>query len=75
MWRQAMNVEMEAMEKNKTWELMRLQEGKKKIYGGCKWMYIMKYKTDGSIERYKARPAVNGYTQTYGLKPLLQSQK
>lgn len=38
MWRQAMNVEMEAMEKNKTWDLMRLQEGKK-IYmedvNGC----------------------------------------
>ncbi|RVW66512.1 Retrovirus-related Pol polyprotein from transposon RE1 [Vitis vinifera] len=64
-WKQAMNVEMEALEKNKTWELVKLPTGKKPV--GCKWVYTVKYKADGSIERYKARLVAKGYTQTYGI--------
>ena len=60
-----MNMEMEALEKNKTWELVKLPEGKKLV--GCKWVYTVKYKADGSIERYKARLVAKGYTQTYGI--------
>ena len=30
-------------------------------------MFTIKYKTDSSIERYKARLVANGYTQTYGI--------
>nr|CAN61235.1 hypothetical protein VITISV_003186 [Vitis vinifera] len=37
--------------------------GKKPI--GCRWIYTVKYKTDGSIERFKARLVAKGYTQTY----------
>ena len=48
-WKQATNVEMEALEKNKTWELVKWPAGKKLV--GCKWVYIMKYRADGSIER------------------------
>ena len=33
----------------------------------CRWIYIVKYKADGSIERYKARLVEKGYTQTYGI--------
>jgi hypothetical protein len=64
-WKQAMNVEMEALEKNKTWELVKLPAGKKPV--GCKWVYTVKYRADGSIERYKARLVAKGYTQTYGI--------
>lgn len=64
-WKQAMNVEMEALEKNKTWELVKLPTGKKPV--GCKWVYTVKYRADGSIERYKARLVAKGYTQTYGI--------
>ncbi|RDX92045.1 hypothetical protein CR513_25889, partial [Mucuna pruriens] len=56
---------METLKKNKTWELVSLPEGKKPI--GCKWVYIFKYKADGSIERYKARVVAKGFTQTYGI--------
>ena len=63
-WKQAMNVEMEALEKNKTWELVKLPARKKLV--GCKWVYIVKYRA-GSIERYKARLVAKGYTQTYGI--------
>ena len=33
-WKQAMNVEMEVLKKNKTWELVKLSAGKKPV--GCK---------------------------------------
>ena len=34
---------------------------------GCKWVFSIKHKTDGSIERYKVRLVVKGYTQTHGI--------
>ncbi|RVW74217.1 Retrovirus-related Pol polyprotein from transposon RE1 [Vitis vinifera] len=39
--------------------------GKKPV--GYRWIYTVKYKTDGSIEQFKARLVVKGYTQTYGI--------
>ena len=64
-WVQAIKTEMEALEKNKTWTLVPLPEGKKTV--GCKWVFSIKHKADGSIERYKARLVAKGYTQTYGI--------
>jgi hypothetical protein len=34
---------------------------------GCKWVFTMKHKVDGSIDRYKARLVAKGSTQTYGI--------
>lgn len=60
-----MNEEMEALQKNQTWELISLPEGKRTA--GCKWMYYVKLKEDGSIDRYKVRLVAKGYTQKYGV--------
>ena len=56
---------MTALKKNQTWDLVPLPRGKKRV--GCRWVYTIKYKADGSVERYKARLVAKGYTQTYGV--------
>ena len=64
-WRKAIRDEMHALEKNGTWEVV--PKPKEKVPVGCKWVFTIKYKVDGSIERYKARLVAKGYTQTYGI--------
>ncbi|XP_040362272.1 uncharacterized protein LOC112202395 [Rosa chinensis] len=64
-WMQAMTVEMDALEKNCTWELVSLPPGKKTV--GCRWVYTVKHNLDGSVDRYKARLVAKGYTQKYGV--------
>ena len=64
-WSLAIQEEMEALNRNRTWNLVLLPNGKKTV--GCKWVFSIKHKADGSIERYKARLVAKGYTQTYGI--------
>ena len=64
-WREAMKTDMEALEKNETWEKCILPTRKKPV--GCRWVFTIKHKADGTIERYKARLVAKGYTQTYDI--------
>ena len=64
-WEAAMVVELNALEQNHTWSIVSLPPNKKAI--GCKWVFRIKYKADGSIERHKARLVAKGYTQQQGL--------
>lgn len=63
-WQNAMKQEIEALEKNNTWFLTDLPPGKHTI--GCKWVYKVKLKAGGSLDRYKARLVAKGYTQEEG---------
>ena len=64
-WKTAMNEEIKSLQKNETWKLVECPPRKKPV--GCRWIYTMKYKPDGSIKRFKARLVAKGYTQTYGI--------
>ncbi|XP_071718218.1 uncharacterized protein [Rutidosis leptorrhynchoides] len=59
-WKKAMEDEMKALMANNTWEKCMLPESKKPF--GCRWVFTIKHKADGTIERYKARLVAKGYT-------------
>ena len=59
-WVKAMELEIEDLESNKTWNIIDLPPGKKPI--GCRWIYKIKYLFSGEIERYKARLVANGFS-------------
>lgn len=64
-WVEAMNKELQALESNQSWIIMDKPVDITPI--GCKWVYKVKRKADGSLERYKARLVAKGYTQTEGI--------
>ncbi|XP_035830149.1 uncharacterized protein LOC118479628 [Helianthus annuus] len=64
-WVDAMNSELEALLRNKTWEIVDLPPNRKAI--GCKWVYKIKYKSNCEIERYKARLVAKGFSQKEGI--------
>eukprot|EP00253_Pinus_taeda_P028785 PITA_28785 len=59
-----MDEEMNAIERNKTLDLVELPKGKVVIE--VKWVYKTKSNAEGKIERHKARLIVKGYKQQYG---------
>jgi len=60
-WKTAVMDEMQTLEANKIWDIVRLPNGNKIV--GSKWVFTMKYKLNGSIDRYKARLVAQGFTQ------------
>ena len=64
-WTEAVGKEIGSLESNQTWTLEDLPPGKKAI--GCQWVFRIKHRSDGSIERYKARLVVLGNRQVEGV--------
>ncbi|CAH9051730.1 unnamed protein product [Cuscuta epithymum] len=60
-----MQKEIHALEENGTWTLIHLPPGKKAV--DSKWVYKIKYKPNGDVERYKARLVAKGFTQVEGI--------
>ena len=60
-WTQAMHAEYQALMDNHTWSLVPKNATMNVI--GCRWIFKLKFKSDGSIDRYKARLVAKGYTQ------------
>jgi len=64
-WRAAMQTEFNAIPQNKTWSLAPPTTATNVV--GCKWVFKLKRKADGTIERHKASLVDKGYHQQVGL--------
>ena len=63
-WLQAMQEELNSLSETNTWTLVECPKDKNVIPG--KWVYKVKTKADGSLEKYKARYVAKGFKQIEG---------
>ena len=52
--------EMEALRKNDAWDVVKFPREKKIV--GCKWVFAVRSKANGTVKRYKARLIAKGFT-------------
>ena len=64
-WRNAMDAEIKSILDNHTYSLVSLPNGRKPI--GCRFVFKVERKSDGSIDRFKARLVAQGFGQREGL--------
>ena len=58
--KKAVNEKIRALEKKGTWVISDIPHGTKPV--GCKWIFTIKHKANGSIETLKARLVAKGFT-------------
>jgi hypothetical protein len=64
-WEEAMEDEMQRLEKNHTWDLVERPKGANVV--GSKWVYRIKKNAAGQIEKYRARLVAQGFSQIPGV--------
>ena len=64
-WMQALEAEYNSLVKSETWELVIPPDDACIV--GSKWVFKIKRKANGEVDRYKARLVPQGYSQTYGI--------
>ena len=64
-WKEAMERELNTLEKARTWETVPRPPNTEIV--GSKWVFRIKRKADGTIDKYKARLVARGFTQIYGV--------
>ena len=60
-WKNAMVVEINALESNHTWDIVSLPPGKSAL--GCKWVFALRPDSSGTLTRFKARLVARGDLQ------------
>jgi hypothetical protein len=60
-----MSEEFFALQKNNTWDFVPRPSGANIVTG--KWVYRYKFRSNGSLEWYKARWVLRGFTQCPGI--------
>lgn len=65
LWKQAMDLEFSALVRNKTWRLVPAAQATNLI--DCRWVFKVKHRADGSLDRYKARLVAKGFKQRYDI--------
>jgi hypothetical protein len=64
-WHNVMREEIQALRANRTWTLVPSHPSMNVV--GSRWVYKIKRRSDGSIERYKTRLVARGFTQQEGI--------
>jgi hypothetical protein len=64
-WKEVMDHEIKSLEVARTWKTVLRSPGKNIV--GAKWVFKLKRKADGSIDKYKACLVVRRFTQIYGV--------
>ncbi|CAI7870239.1 unnamed protein product [Closterium sp. NIES-53] len=65
-WREAMDKELKALEERNTWKIVPINEAQNKTILTGKWVFRVKTKADGTIDKFKARWVVRGFDQEHG---------
>ena len=64
-WKAAADSEYQSLIENKTWNLEEPPVDRSVI--GCKWIFKVKYGSQGQVEHFKGRLVAKGYSQKYGI--------
>ena len=66
LWKAAIETELQSHADNGTWSLTQNPDDRSINIVSCKWVFVIKKKADGSLDKYKARLVARGFTQRYG---------
>ncbi len=68
-WKEAIEVEMKNLQDNKVYEVVKREQASQNDKNVLKtrWVFTIKMKDDGTIDKYKARFVACGYSQEYGV--------
>ncbi|CAI7854040.1 unnamed protein product [Closterium sp. NIES-53] len=65
-WREAMDRELKALKERNTWKVVPISMARKKTILTGNWVFRIKTKAHGTIEKFKARWVVRGFDQEHG---------